>query len=306
MFLKYEEGRVFRFGYYLLGSFIIILFNIIGQIPLLIVFISSLATKSDKVDTSALNPMELLNIIPSNTRLFLMLFPFAFTFIGLWLVVKKIHEKSMRSIVTSRNKLDFGRIFFAFTLWASITLCMVSYDYLTSPENYIWNFKPIPFLIMFFIAIIFVPLQTSLEEYVFRGYLMQGFGNLFRNRWAPLLFTSIIFGSLHIANPEVGKLGYGIMVYYIGTGLFLGIMTLMDEGVELAIGWHAANNLVGALLVTADWTAFQTNSVLKDISEPNLYPEMLISILFFYPIILFIFSKKYKWKNSVDQLITKF
>ena len=159
---------------------------------------------------------------------------------------------------------------------------------------------------MFFIAIIFVPLQTSLEEYVFRGYLMQGFGNLFRNRWAPLLFTSIIFGSLHIANPEVGKLGYGIMVYYIGTGLFLGIMTLMDEGVELAIGWHAANNLVGALLVTADWTAFQTNSVLKDISEPNLYPEMLISILFFYPIILFIFSKKYKWKNSVDQLITKF
>ena len=296
MFLKYEEGRVFRFGYYLLGSFILVVFNFIGQIPLLIYFITSLANNSEEINPS-LDPMELLNIIPSNTRLFLMLFPFAFTFIGLWLIVKKIHEKSMNSIVTSRKKLDFGRIIFAFSLWAFITVTMIFYDYITSPENYLWNFQPVPFLIMFLIAIIFIPLQTSIEEYVFRGYLMQGFGNLFRNRWIPLLLTSVIFGSLHIANPEVGKLGYGIMIYYIGTGLFLGIMTLMDEGAELAIGWHAANNLVGALLVTADWTAFQTNSVLKDVSEPNLYPEMIASIFIFYPIILFIFSKRYNWKN---------
>jgi hypothetical protein len=35
-----------------------------------------------------------------------------------------------------------------------------------------------------------------------------------------------------------------MFVYYIGTGLFLGILTLMDEGMELALGFHA-NNLVG-------------------------------------------------------------
>jgi len=305
MFLKYEEGRVFRFGYYLLGSFIIIIFNFIGQIPIVVTFISSIASKKDEIDLS-LDPMELLNIIPPNMRLFLMLFPFAFTFIGVWLVVRKIHEKSMTSIVTSRTKLDFNRILFAFGLWSFITVSLISFDYMTSPEDYVWNFKPIPFLFMFLIAIILIPLQTSLEEYVFRGYLMQGFGNWFRNRWLPLILTSIIFGSLHIANPEVGKLGYGIMGYYIGTGLFLGVMTLMDEGVELAIGWHAANNLVGALLVTADWTAFQTNSVLKDVSEPNLYNEMFISLFIFYPIILFIFSKKYNWKNAVHQLTSKF
>ena len=250
--------------------------------------------------------MELLNIIPPNMRLFLMLFPFAFTFIGVWLVVRKLHEKSMRSIVTSRSKIDFNRIFFAFGLWSFIMISLISFDYMTSPQDYVWNFKPIPFLFMFLIVIIFIPIQTSLEEYVFRGYLMQGFGNWFRNRWLPLMFTSIIFGSLHIANPEVGKLGYGIMGYYIGTGLFLGVMTLMDEGVELAIGWHAANNLVGSLLVTADWTVFQTNSILKDISEPNLYNEMFISLFIFYPIILFIFSKKYNWKNAVHQLTSKF
>ena len=305
MFLKFQEGRVFRFGYYLLGSFIIIIVNFIGQIPLLIVFASSMISKSDKIDPSA-NPMELLNIIPPNMRLFLMLFPFAFTFIGVWLVVKKIHEQTMTSIITARKKIDFNRILFAFGLWALITFGMLLFSYSTSPENYVWNFKPIPFLFMFLIAIIFIPLQTSLEEVVFRGYLMQGFGNLFRNRWLPLLLTSIIFGSLHLANPEVGKLGYGVMIFYIGTGLFLGIVTLMDDGLELAIGWHAANNLVAALLVTADWTAFQTNSVLKDVSEPNLYPEIFISVLIVFPIVLFIFSKKYGWKNPIHQLTSKF
>jgi hypothetical protein len=43
----------------------------------------------------------------------------------------------------------------------------------------------------------------------------------------------------------------------------------MDEGMELALGFHAANNLVGALLVTSDWSAFQTHSIFKDISEPK-------------------------------------
>ena len=79
----------------------------------------------------------------------------------------------------------------------------------------------------------------------------------------PLLVTSVLFGLMHAANPEVEKMGFIIMLYYIGTGLFLGILTLMDEGLELALGFHAANNLIGALLLTSDWSALQTNSLLK-------------------------------------------
>ena len=95
------------------------------------------------------------------------------------------------------------------------------------------------------------------------------------------------------------------MVYYIGTGLFLGIITLMDEGVELAIGFHAANNLATALLVTADWTALQTNSILKDISEPSAGVDILIPVLVLYPIILLILAKRYKWTGWKDKLFGK-
>jgi hypothetical protein len=162
----------------------------------------------------------------------------------------------------------------------------------------------VPFLILAAIAIVFVPLQTSFEEYLFRGYLMQGIGVLCKNKWVPLVITSVLFGLLHIANPEIDKLGYILLVHYIGTGFFLGIITLMDEGLELALGFHAANNLFTALLVTADWTAFQTNSVLIDISDPADIEssEIFFSVLIVYPILIFIFAKVYKWTNWKDKL----
>lgn len=112
-----------------------------------------------------------------------------------------------------------------------------------------------------------------------------------------------MFGLMHLANPEVGKIGPVIMIYYIGTGLFLGILTLMDEGLELALGFHAANNLIGALLVTADWTAFQTHSIFKDISNPSGSFEIVIPIFIIFPILLFIFSKVYKWNNWKEKLL---
>jgi membrane protease YdiL (CAAX protease family) len=173
-----------------------------------------------------------------------------------------------------------------------------------SPEDYLVNFNLKPFIILCVIAIALVPLQTSFEEYLFRGYLMQGLGVISKRKWVPLLTTSLVFGILHIANPEVEKLGYIIMVYYIGTGLFLGIMTLMDEGLELSLGFHAANNLFTALLVTADWTAFQTHSVLKDMSEPTAagVMDIFMPVFVMFPILLFIFSKKYKWTNWNEKL----
>ena len=152
------------------------------------------------------------------------------------------------------------------------------------------------------IAILLIPLQTSFEEYLFRGHMMQGLGIISGNRWVPLLVTSVLFGIMHIANPEVEKLGYGSLVFYIGTGFFLGILTLMDEGLELALGFHAANNLVTALLVTADWTAFQTDSLYKDVSEPALGWDAYLPVFVVFPILLWVFARRYGWKHWKDRL----
>ena len=80
-------------------------------------------------------------------------------------------------------------------------------------------------------------------------------------------------------------------------------MSLMDDGIELAIGFHVANNLITAVLVTADWTAFQTESLYKDISTPALGQELILFLLVIYPLSLFYLGKKYQWNNWKSKLI---
>jgi hypothetical protein len=232
-----------------------------------------------------------------------MLLGFAVGLLGVYFVVKYLHNQPFLKVTTSRKKMDWGRFWFGFGLIAFTTIVFTAIDYYSNPEDYVLQFDLIPFLILALIAVIMVPLQTSFEEYLFRGYLMQGIGVALKNRWMPLLLTSLVFGGLHFFNPEVEKLGNIVMIYYIGTGLFLGVITLMDEGMELALGFHAGNNLVAALLVTADWTVFQTNSILKDISEPTAGVDVLGPVLILYPIFIAIMAFRYKWKDWGERLL---
>ena len=289
------------FWRYLIGSVIVIIAATIGQVPFGIAVFAKAA--SDGENMTGLTTEKMMSILEPNLSLFLMLISFAVAMLALVLVVKFLHKQTIRSVGTSRKKLDWKRIWFAFFFWGILSSGLVLLDYYMAPEDYVYNFEWQRFAILAVIAIVLIPIQTSFEEYLFRGYLMQGFGMLAKNRWFPLLMTSVIFGMLHFWNPEVDKLGPTIMVYYIGTGLFLGIMTLMDEGLELALGFHAANNLFTALLVTADWTVFQTYSVLKDIAEPELgFIDLVLPVFILFPIVLFIFAKKYKWTNWKDKL----
>jgi membrane protease YdiL (CAAX protease family) len=290
-----------RFVDYLKGSLIFIFFNFIGQIPLSLYIIS----QSDLVGEFT-SHQDMFSKLPSNPTLFLILLPFAVVLPFIYLVVTRLHQRSFLSLITSRDRVDYKKILFSFFLWGTVSALMVIFDYMMSPEDYVWNFKPLTFLILLLISVVMIPLQTSMEELIFRGYLMQGFGVLFKNRWMPLLITSILFGLLHIWNPEIDKLGIHLIWYYISTGLFLGVITLMDEGIELALGFHAANNLVTALLVTASWTAFQTESLLIDNSEPSLGMELIFTLAVIYPLLALIFAKKYQWKNWTAQLTHKF
>ena len=299
MFLNQALGDKNPFWMYLLGSFVIIIFVIIGQLP-----ITFFITK-ESISAAGGDPMVALRSLNKNLQLILLLTPFLVGFLGLFLVVKKIHNRSLTSISTSRKSLDWNRIMYAFSVWSVVSILLIFGDYFFNPDSYEWNFNLKSFSLLLIISILLMPIQTSLEEYIFRGYLMQGFSFLFNSRWVALFITSIVFGSLHFSNPEVQKLGLGVMAYYIGTGLFLGILTLMDDGIELALGFHASNNIMTALLVTSSWTVFQTESILIDISEPTLGGETFFSLFILYPGFIFLMSRKFNWSGWKNKLISK-
>jgi membrane protease YdiL (CAAX protease family) len=300
MFLEQGIDEKNKFWKYLLGLLIIAGASFLGQIPMLAaIFFQTFYKGKAYPSTDA----ELLHFFEPNLNLFLLLFSYVVALGGVYFAIRFLHRQTFISIITGRKKIDWKRVLFSFLIWSAFTIVSTLVTYYLNPSDFEINFQPVPFLILLVIAVLLVPIQTSVEELIFRGYLMQGFANLARNKWLPLLLTSTIFGLLHLSNPEVSKLGNIIMIYYIGTGLLLGIMTLMDDGMELALGFHAANNLIGALLITSDWSAFQTFSILKDVSEPEAGFDIIFPVVVIYPLLLIIFGYKYKWSDWAKKLV---
>ena len=60
-----------------------------------------------------------------------------------------------------------------------------------------------------------------------------------------------------------------MMPQYVLFGLIFGIITVLDDGIEAAIGAHAANNIFLCIMVTNDSSALQTPAVYE---QHNIYP----------------------------------
>nr|WP_317632220.1 CPBP family intramembrane glutamic endopeptidase [uncultured Flavobacterium sp.] len=281
---------------------VLYLFVIIGFLAFF--GLNVVSTSLSGSDTNALIN-SLIDSFGKNLTFVILVGPLSFLCLGLLFWVRFVHKQSITSLTTARTKIDWSRIFFMFGLWGAFLIVTILISFFIYPEDFVIEFNFQKFLPFAILAIILIPLQTSFEEYFFRGYFMQYIGFASKSRAIPLILSSVLFGLMHISNPEVGEMGLYIMIFYIGTGFLLGIMTLMDDGLELALGFHAANNLITALVLTSDHSAFQTHAIFKDISESTSLTSMYLQVFLVYPIILYLCAKKYGWKNWKENLFGK-
>lgn len=282
---------------------VLIGWQFIGIMPLFIVAFNESDNYAELIESSA-NAFSDLGI-ESNLYLFAILLMFVFGLISLLFSVKWIHVRSVTSLISSRSKVSWKRVFYGFSFWFLVSIAFLILDYYIYPDHYVFNFKPLSFAILVLISLVFIPLQTSFEELLFRGYFMQGLGIWFKNAAVPLIVTSVVFGLMHGFNPEIDKFGPLIFIYYIGTGILFGIITLMDEGTELALGMHAANNVVVSIFVTANWAAIQTEALFIDISEPTIGVQMFLPVFIVYPLVILFLSRKFGWSNWKQRLFGK-
>lgn len=284
---------------YILGIFIIALAFGVGQVPLT-VYVGYLITNEGYPVPA--NESEIIQMMDSTLFVFLMMLSFVVVFVQFPLLIRALHKMKFVEMITSRKTIDYKRLLFSFSIWGGFLVVSTLLLYVIFPDDFEVQFDVQKFLLLSVVAVVMIPIQSATEEFIFRGYLMQGLGLLVKNRLFPLIMTSVLFGLMHGMNPEVDKMGSEIMLFYIGTGLMLGVVTLMDEGMELALGFHIANNLITVLLVTTDWGALQTNSVFKDVSEPDFFISILFPLIVAYPILLIIFARKYQWSHWTEKL----
>ena len=260
---KATEGNN-NFVSYFLGILMIVVAYILGSYFLLLDLQWNFGIES----FDAVTEKELPKILGNNRLLFWLIIPFLFVALFLVFHTKFVHKRTILSIFTGREKFDWKRVFFSFTLLSVVLALFLLFQYLSS-DSLIFQFNAQKFIPLFIIAILLLPIQTSCEEILFRSYILQGIKMRTRKNSIAVLISGLMFGAIHIGNPEVAKIGYHIIAYYMLVGVFLSLISFYDNGIELALGYHAANNIFAVLMITNDWQAFQTDAVFLDTSNPG-------------------------------------
>ena len=275
---------------------VFIVSNTIGGIPILISFALK-ASDPGTIARIATNPNDIsvLGLSP-NVVFLMMMFPFIAGLAAFILLIKPLNNRSFRMTINGTEKIRWKRFFISAFIWLILSAIYLFFYIKFDPTNFKINNQTISLLIISILTVVLIPFQAAFEEVLFRGYLMQGFAALIRNRWFPVLMTSILFGLMHSLNPEVKAFGFLTMIpQYIVFGLIFGIITILDDGIEATMGAHAANNIFLCIMVTNGSSALQT---------PALYEQFRIHpwvdfIALTITGILFILILKiiFKWKN---------
>ena len=287
---------------YLIGIFLIFLGYFVGQMPLYGVIYYKIANNSEigKDDLFLFEKNMDFSIfgMDKNSGFVLLLLMFVVALLSLWLVTNVIHHKEMRNFITPNRPVHYQKIMFGFLFWLVLSLILEGVSYMIWPEDYTFTWQGSSFIILLVISVFLLPIQTSFEELFFRGYIMQGIGFFARKKWMAILGSSIFFGLVHGTNPEIDKYGYApMMIYYVMAGIFLAVITVLDDSLELALGVHAATNFVGATLFTYQGSVLQTDSLFM---TQNVKPWVMIFGFAVSAVIFIIVCKKrYLWPELV-------
>jgi membrane protease YdiL (CAAX protease family) len=160
--------------------------------------------------------------------------------------------------MTPGSTLNWTLIFFGAGLWLFLSIWVTVGDVLLHPGTYRWAFDFRQWLPFVLTALILTPIQTTAEEWMFRGYLLQGMGRITRNKTALIILSGLIFAVPHFLNPEMQIDFVLLALFYFSFGAFLTWMTLKYQSLELAMGVHAANNLFTVVIANYEGSALQS------------------------------------------------
>jgi membrane protease YdiL (CAAX protease family) len=238
---------------------------------------------------------SLLGLDP-NAGLIMMLFPFIAGLAAFILLVKPLNNRTLKITINGTDRIRWNRFFISAFIWLILSAVYLFLYLKLDPANFTLNNKTTSLIILSVISLLFIPFQAAFEEVLFRGYLMQGFAAMLRNRWFPLIMTSVLFGLMHAFNPEVKEFGFlTMMPQYILFGLIFGVITILDDGIEAAMGAHTANNIFLCIMVTNKSSALQTPALFE---QHNIYPWTEFAGLIFTGIVFVIILKTvFRWED---------
>jgi uncharacterized protein len=102
-------------------------------------------------------------------------------------------------------------------------------------------------LFLLLVIVFTTPFQAAGEEYAFRGVLNRGVGSWFSNRWTGLVVGGLVNSAAFMVMHGAGDMW--LNAYYLLVGVTFSVLVWRTGGLEAAVAFHIANNLVSEALM---------------------------------------------------------
>ena len=147
------------------------------------------------------------------------------------------------------------------------------------------------------IIILTTPLQAAAEEYMFRGVVQRSAGSWVRSpRWSFVVGTAVsapLFAVFHFAQDP------WLILYYLGFGVLLSILTQRTGGLEAAIAIHIANNLF--LLLVAALAGEMTEGFDRSAGQGGPFMLVPLVLLAIVVVVLSLLGKRRKLETTTAE-----
>ncbi|MEC1564864.1 CPBP family intramembrane glutamic endopeptidase [Bacillus velezensis] len=176
---------------------------------------------------------------------------------GIWIAVRFIMKRRFLSIITPNQSLNWKRIFFGFGTYVVLMFVAGLIDFTIHQDRFsLQEFHASRFLLLLAAAVLLVPIQTSAEEFLFRGFLLQFAGKLTANAVVLTVIIGGLFGALHFGNPEMENGALWAGIGYVTIGMIWTFITIKTGSLEMSLGGHAANNMFLFIFLTEDHSVY--------------------------------------------------
>jgi uncharacterized protein len=298
------SGKNEFWRYILMILVVLVAANTVGAIPLYVALIINTIRNPEAIRELTRNPNDLSVLgFSQNMGLVVQLIPFLAVLVIFIFIVKPLNQRSIGTVINGNVPFRWNRLLVSAAVWLTMSAIYLIANMKVDPSNFSLNNKSLSLIPLILISLTMIPFQAAFEEILFRGYLMQGFTALAKNAFIPLVSTALLFGLMHGLNPEVKEFGFWTMLpQYVVFGIIFGIITILDDGIEAAIGAHAANNAFLCIMLTNESSALQTPAIFV---QHRIYPWTEFGMMVLMGVvILLIMGKIFKW-GSLMKIFSK-
>ena len=212
------------------------------------------------------------------------------------LILQRLLLKGGYRQLFTRSNQSFGReVRIGAMVMASILLITAVPDMALNSSAYEWTFNLNSFLPYLLVAAILIPMQTTAEEVFYRGWVQQRLENGRRSIWFVSIANGFLFALPHLANPEVNGELFLAILGYGSSGFMFAWVTMRDQSIGIAVGAHAANNILAGLFVTSEDSSLPAAS-LWTTPAVSWLPSTIISLLMI-PLFIWLTGKYNKSKD---------